>query len=715
MFKNVPWATGAGPGAGKQNSQGEDGQSLTTVLRTSEQRSALTLLVADCMQAMHQSIVDVFDATQTGEQVEKLVDIDDTTAPSASEVVANSDMIRQEKSAKELASREQEINAASMQSLKAAALRHFEEWHSSVIQRIGEVVNARDANDSQQQETTSSVGEVPTSTSAALEQDKSHHDENIQIALRKLYPPVENTLRELPEAKRALIVHSILLLLLSLEHYQAPSRILLLRLTVSLDLPIYLATSDENKIARGLLTAAENLNADNETKKRADDNQGSRKWQVGLAAVAGAALIGVTGGLAAPLLAAGVGSVMGGLGLGATAAAGYLGTLAGSSILVGGLFGAYGGRMTSQMMDQYAREVEDFAFVPVRAPTAAIKATNETRRLRVAIGVSGWLTNPKEVYEPWRVLGTDIETFALRFELESLMGLGNAMTSMVKSFAWGYAKSEIIKRTVFASLTAGLWPLALLKVGRVIDNPFSVAHFRAIKAGEVLADALINKAQGERPVTLIGYSLGGKVIYTCLQKLAERKAFGLVESVVFVGTPASSASADWRKIRSVVSGRVVNVYSTKDYILGFLYRSQSIQYGIAGLQAIQGVAGVENVDVSDIVSGHTSYRFLNGTILDRIGFENIDPEELALEKAALKEQEAKEARDRANDEQEELAKGASTAGSEQDISEDAINALEKDIAQQNERSYVSTVRRTVNNFKHAWLISIFRSGGHRTS
>lgn len=80
----------------------------------------------------------------------------------------------------------------------------------------------------------------------------------------------------------------------------------------------------------------------------------------------------------------------------------------------------------------------------------------------------------------------------------------------------GYAKSEIIKRTVCASLSAGLWPFGFLKVLRIIDNPFSIAKARSKKAGEVLADALINKAQGERPVTLIGYSLGARVIYTCL-------------------------------------------------------------------------------------------------------------------------------------------------------------------------------------------------------
>jgi len=312
----------------------------------------------------------------------------------------------------------------------------------------------------------------------------------------------------------------------------------------------------------------------------------------------------------------------------------------------------------------------------------------------VAIGISGWLTDQKEVYEPWKVLGTQIESFALRFELEAMMGLGNSMTSMVKSVAWSYAKSEIIKRTVFASLAAGLWPLALLKVGRILDNPFSIANVRATKAGAVLADALINKAQGERPVTLVGYSLGAKVVFACLKKLAERRAFGLVESVVLIGTPASSTSAEWRVVRSVVSGRVVNVYSTKDYILAFLYRSQSIQLGVAGLQAIENVKGVENVDVSDIVSGHTSYRFLTGTILNKIGFEDVDAEELALEQAALKAQEAKDEKERAEAEQKEHAKeqsrgtAADSTGTDHDVSDDTVKELEEEIQKRNEQSYV---------------------------
>lgn len=131
------------------------------------------------------------------------------------------------------------------------------------------------------------------------------------------------------------------------------------------------------------------------------------------------------------------------------------------------------------------------------------KIEKEFRRLRVAIGISGWLTD-KEVVVPWRVVGPSIERFALRWELEALLKLGSSISIIVQSATWSYAKSEIIKRTAFAGLSAGLWPLGLLKVSGIIDNPFNIARARSEKAEEVLADALINKAQDERPVTLIG-------------------------------------------------------------------------------------------------------------------------------------------------------------------------------------------------------------------
>ncbi|KAK0367354.1 hypothetical protein LTR02_002338 [Friedmanniomyces endolithicus] len=645
MFSKAPW-TGvfASHDQPSQDQKGEEeGESLITILKTAEERSALTLLVADCTESMRRSITDIFDAKQTGKKSDMTADLNgDQALIDRSVNPSTVDVAQQDKMKRELEQREKELSGAKMQELKEAALSFFDAWRDSVLSRVGEILNSKEKALHQKDQAKPRPASPTKSASSRQRPNPPQYDAGVGETMRQLYPPMKNPLQRLTEDKRALILHSVFLLLLSLEHYHAYSRTLLLYLTNSLDLDISFLAQDESKVARGLLTAAENMKADEETKKKAEASHDHRKWKVGLATVAGAALIGVTGGLAAPLIAAGVGTMMGGLGLGATAAAGYLGTLAGSTVLVGGLFGAYGGRMTGKMMDQYAREVEDFAFIPVRNHSKPRKIEKEYRRLRVAIGISGWLTGKDDVVEPWKVIGTEMETFALRWELEALMNLGNSMTIMVTSAAWGYAKSEIIKRTVFASLTAGLWPLGLLKISRVIDNPWSVASYRAQKAGEVLADALINKAQGERPVTLIGYSLGARVIYTCLQSLAERKAFGLIESVVLIGAPAPSTSADWRKIRTVVSGRVVNVFSVNDYILAFLYRSSSIQFGVAGLQAVENVKGVENVDVSDLVSGHTSYRFLTGTILQKIGFEDVDAYELEKEQAERKAEEAKQ-------------------------------------------------------------------------
>ncbi len=589
------------------------------------------------------------------------------------------------------------------------------------MERVGTVVNSKETASSQMKTTPAPKSTLNSSPDKKINPETTR-SQNVtpDSVLTALYPPVSTQLSLLEEPTKILIVHSILLLLLSLEHYVAPSRVLLLYLTSSLNLPLAVLISDEEKVAKRLLEAAKQMSGETEAQKKAEENKQLRKWKVGLASVAGAALIGVTGGLAAPLVAAGVGSVMGGLGLGATAAAGYLGSVAGSTLIVGGLFGAYGGKMTGQMMDAYAREVEDFAFLPVhgshkdqnekhagtkhdsKPPTsfdqidaAADRTAGQehlthtekdavsdpsSRRLRVTIGITGWLTSKPEILTPWHVLApTSSEVFALRWELEALLNLGNSLTTMVSSAAWGYAKQEVLRRTILASLMAAMWPLALLKVSRVVDNPFSVAKSRADKAGEVLADALINKAQGERPVSLIGYSLGARVIYTCLQTLARRRAFGLVESVVLIGAPTPSDTSDWRIVRSVVSNRLVNVYSENDYVLGFLYRTSSIQYGIAGLQKIEGLPGVENVDVSESVSGHLRYRYLIGHILQKIGFEGISAEEVQKEEHALHKMDEEEKRKRDSE------GGAKEGGEEEEAAK-----MEREVQEKTDKGLVSS-------------------------
>lgn len=669
------------PFANKEETQ-EEGESLTTILETPQERVELTLLIANITESMRKTITDAFDPSKTGQREDQYSEeVAEENFKNANVDLSKVDVEAEDKRRQEEEKRAKELSAPAMQELKDSALNHFDDWRDSVILRVGEVVNSREeAKDQKKQARPKS----PSQTHSKPHKESwEQQDDEVTRTLRELYPPVETPLVDYSDDKKTLIMHSMLLLMLSLEHYSAHSRLLMLHLTTSLGLSVDLLAEDESKISRALLDAVEHMSADEETKKKAEAGASSRKWKVGLAAVSGAVLIGVTGGLAAPLLAAGVGTVMGGLGLGATAAAGYLGALAGSSVVIGGLFGAYGGRMTSKAMEQYTREVEDFAFVPIRDFHTPRKIEKEYRRLRVSIGISGWLTDKDEVHKPWRIIAPSIEGFALRYELEALLHLGNSLGTMVKSAAWTVARTQIIKRTVLGALYAGLWPLALVKAARVIDNPFSIAKQRSDKAGQVLADALINKAQGERPVTLIGYSLGARVIYSCLMTLAERKAFGLVESVVLLGAPAPSTAADWRRIRAVVSGRVVNVYSTNDYILAFLYRTNAIQYGIAGLQGITGVKGVQNVDVSDMVNGHTMYRYLTGTILRKIGFEDVFAEEVLRQEKELEEMQRaeEEARNKNVKAKEQQSGKGGKEGAEDDADEEEVKGMEQEVEQ----------------------------------
>jgi len=131
---------------------------------------------------------------------------------------------------------------------------------------------------------------------------------------------------------------------------------------------------------------------------------------MGLGAIAGGVLVGVTGGLAAPLIGASVATVLGWLGVGGTAAGLLAGGLAGSSVVCGALFGAYGARSTASMVERHTREIQDLAIVPVRG----IK-DEETLALRLC--VSGWLSSPEDVVAPWTVFGGD-DTFALQWVRE---------------------------------------------------------------------------------------------------------------------------------------------------------------------------------------------------------------------------------------------------------------------------------------------------------
>ncbi|KAI8631735.1 DUF726-domain-containing protein [Xylariaceae sp. FL1651] len=548
--------------------------------------------------------------------------------------------------------------------LRKAALLHFDSWRTETLGKLSELVatpddqKVIDARRKRAATLKAKAKEAPENGEDLLTFDSSaptssskpttgYGDKaNKELeAFQSLYYPIPTRLTTIPLRDREESLSAMLLMLLSGGNYSAYSRALICYVASALEILPSTLNTEETAIATTMMETAQKadaeakagMSAEAEAQKRREEGRVGRLWKVGLASVAGAAIVGVTGGLAAPVVAAAVGGLMTSVGLGGLA--GFLGIFWMNGALVGTLFGAFGAKMTGEIVDRYAKEVSDFKFLPLGAEWGEgwVKDDHsEARRLRVTVGINGWLDSEEDVIKPWRVLGDESEVFALRYEMSSLIGLGQSLKSLVGSAAWGAVRTEILKRTVLVTLQSALWPIFLLNSASNIDNPFSLARNRSEKAGLILADALINKVQGERPVTLVGYSLGARVIYACLRVLAERKAFGLVDTVVLIGAPVPSNHAHWQMMRSVVAGKLFNVYSEKDYILGFLYRSTSLQLGIAGLQAVgTGIDGVEDLDLSEEVHGHLRYPDLIGQILHRCGFPDVKDGGATIKKERL--------------------------------------------------------------------------------
>lgn len=175
-------------------------------------------------------------------------------------------------------------------------------------------------------------------------------------------------------------------------------------------------------------------------------------------------------------------------------------------------------------------------------------------------------------------------------------------------------------------------PLVLTKLAYLIDNPWNVSLARANAAGLVLADSLQDRNLGNRPVTLLGFSLGARVIFSCLKELAAKGAYGLVQNVYLFGSPVVASKDEYLKARSVVSGRFVNGYSTNDWILGYLFRATSGGImRVSGLAPIEGIPGLENVDLTKMVNGHMDYRAAMPRILRQVGWEVLEDEFAEIE------------------------------------------------------------------------------------
>ncbi|XP_078281425.1 transmembrane and coiled-coil domain-containing protein 4 isoform X2 [Rhinoraja longicauda] len=391
-------------------------------------------------------------------------------------------------------------------------------------------------------------------------------------------------------------------------HYDARARALICHITWLLRIPFEELEIFEESLVKTLKERKEKDTEEFEISQKKKDRKKKLKryFLIGLATVGGGTVIGLTGGLAAPLVAAGAAAIVG------TAGAAAIGSTAGIAIMAS-VFGAAGAGLTGYKMNKRVGAIEEFEFLPL----------TDGNQLHITIAVTGWLCTGKygSFEAPWRSLLQSKEQYCLAWESKYLMELGNALDSLLNGLV-NIVAQEALKYTVLSGIVTALsWPASLLTIANVIDNPWGVCLSRSAEVGKHLAHILLSRQQGRRPVTLVGFSLGARVIYFCLQELLQEKdSEGIIEDVVLLGAPVEGGAKHWKPLTRVVAGRIINGYSRGDWLLNFVYRSSSIQLNVAGLQPIvMNNDKMINVDLSSIVNGHLDYMKQMDTILKAVG------------------------------------------------------------------------------------------------
>lgn len=252
------------------------------------------------------------------------------------------------------------------------------------------------------------------------------------------------------------------------------------------------------------------------------------------------------------------------------------------------------------------------------------------------------LKSNKHIQQIWDYKGEyGGELLTVRWESDLLVELCDSVTDMAVDMV-GTAAREILKQTALSTLiTAIAWPYGLVRAASMIDSTWTLAIERADLAGIELARRLLESKAGNRPVVLVGFSMGARTVYSCLKELARhqleweerrkslnkdrkfaelREPASIIEDAIMMGLPNHLSLPSWVSCRSVVAGRLVNCYSGKDLILSLMFqlnRLSGVLRPVCGTSPVN-VAGVENYDVSNFISGHSDYCKRTGHILRMI-------------------------------------------------------------------------------------------------
>ena len=506
-----------------------------------------------------------------------------------------------------------DLTPALMQNARVKNPAKMESETSSVNSARPSISSPRPSSYVEKRASTQNLSAPPTPSQPSTPPPPPAYQDHTADELTVQDPSYFENKKDLELDLRWTVLCDLFLLLIADSTYDSRSRALLEHVGGALSVDWQEVCRFEKRVTDALemqeQADKENWNEEEHLETRAKASKKKRMMVMGLCTVGGGLVIGLSAGLLAPVIGAGLAAGFTTIGvagtstfLGGTGAAALIGT---AGTMTGGIIGVRASKRRTGA-------VQTFEYRPLF----------NNKRPNLVVTVAGWMTgNVDDVRLPFSTVDPIMgDIYSIHWEPEMLKSTGQTI-QILATEALTQTIQQILGSTILTALMAGLTlPLILTKLSYLIDNPWAVSLARADAAGLILADSIIDRNLGMRPITLVGFSLGSRVIFSALKELAARGGIGLVQNVYMFGSPIVAKKDEYLRARTVVSGRFVNGFATNDWILGYLFRATS-----GGIMRVSGLAsvdvpGIENKDVTSLVPGHMAYRGMMPKLLQEVGW-----------------------------------------------------------------------------------------------